>query len=137
MNPTRALLVAGALSLAFSVSAAPPAPPSAPAPAVPKAEEMVTINFSGVTLHAIVQYLSEFSGKPVLLPEKFPGDRKVDIVSSGPSAAVPVKKAAEILASALRTAGYVMIETPVQIQIVQHDGGLGVLAAVVGPGGVG
>ena len=79
---------------------------------------MVTVNFAGVTLHAVVQYLSEFTRKPVLLPDKFPGDRKIDIVSSGQAAAVPVKKAAEILSTALRAAGYVMIETPYQIQIV-------------------
>ena len=115
MNPTRAFLIAGVLSLALALGAF-AAPP--PAPAVSKPEEMVTINFAGVTLHAIVQYLSEFSGKPILLPDKFPGDRKVDIVSSGQAAYVPVKKAAEILSTALRSAGYVMIETPYQIQIV-------------------
>ena len=115
MNPTRAILIAAMLSLALAVGAF-AAPP--PVPAVAKPEDMVTINFAGVTLHAVVQYLSEFSGKPVLLPDRFPGDRKIDIVSSGQASAVPVKKAVEILSTALRAAGYVMIETPYQIQIV-------------------
>jgi general secretion pathway protein D len=114
MNQTRAFFVAGVFSVALALGAF--ATPS-PAPAVSRSEEMVTINFSGVTLHAVVQYLSEFSHKPVLLPDKFPGDRKVDIVSSGQTA-VPVRKATEILSTALRAAGYVMIETPYQIQIV-------------------
>jgi general secretion pathway protein D len=116
MNRNRAFLIAGVLSLALAVGAfaASPAPPLA----IPKPEEMVTVNFAGVTLHAVVQYLSEFTHKPVLLPDKFPGDRKIDIVSSSQAAAVPVKKAAEILSTALRAAGYVMIETPYQIQIV-------------------
>ena len=80
MKPTRAFLIAGVLSLALAVGAF-AAPPPAPAPAVAKPDEMVTINFAGVTLHAVVQYLSEFTHKPVLLPDKFPGDRKIDIVS--------------------------------------------------------
>ncbi|MGD1001754.1 MAG: secretin N-terminal domain-containing protein [Candidatus Brocadiia bacterium] len=117
MKPTRVFVIAGVLSLAL-VAGVFAAPPPTPVPAVAKPEEMVTINFAGVTLHAVVQYLSEFTHKPVLLPDKFPGDRKIDIVSSGQAAAVPVKKAAEILSTALRAAGYVMIETPYQIQIV-------------------
>jgi general secretion pathway protein D len=117
MKPTRAFLIAGVLSLALAVGAS-AAPPPVPVPAVAKPDEMVTINFAGVTLHLVVQYLSDFTHKPVLLPDKFPGDRKIDIVSSGQAAAVPVKKAAEILSTALRSAGYVMIETPYQIQIV-------------------
>jgi general secretion pathway protein D len=123
MNPSRAFLVAGLLSLALVVGAFAAAPP-APQPAVARADVMVTINFSGVTLHAIVQYLSEFTGKPVLLPDKFPGDHKIDIVSSQ-TAPVPIKKAAEILSTALRSAGYVMIETPYQIQIVAEAGAEG------------
>ncbi len=117
MKPSRAFLIAGVLSLALAAGAY-PAPPPPPIPAVVKPDDMITINFAGVTLHAVVQYLSEFTHKPVLLPDKFPGDRKIDIVSSGQAAAVPVKKAAEIFATALRAAGYVMIETPYQIQIV-------------------
>jgi len=95
MKPTRAFLIAGVLSLALAVGAS-AAPPPVPVPAVAKPDEMVTINFAGVTLHLVVQYLSDFTHKPVLLPDKFPGDRKIDIVSSGQAAAVPVKKAAEI-----------------------------------------
>ena len=64
-----------------------------------------------------MQYLSEFSGKPVLLPDRFPGDRKVDIVST----ARPRRAGQEgdgDLSTALLAAGYLMIETPYQIQIV-------------------
>ncbi len=116
MNPTRAFLVAGVLTLALAVGAF-AAPPPAPAPAVSKPDELVLVNFSGVTLHDIVQYLSEWSHKPALLPDKFPGERKVNIVSSQ-NAPVTIEKAAEILSTALRSAGYVMIETPSEIQIV-------------------
>lgn len=94
-----------------------PASAPVPVPAAVKPDDTVIINLSGVTLHLVVQYISQFTGKTIILPDRFPGDRKVDILSAGQTT-VPARKAMEILATVLRNAGYVMIESPYQIQIV-------------------
>ncbi len=77
----------------------------------------VYINLSGVTLESVVQYISDFTGKHVLLPDPFIGDKPVDIVSS-PRAGVPRDAQMEIFATALRAAGYTMLEQEHYIQIV-------------------
>jgi len=79
----------------------------------------VRITLAAVPLSAVVLYISEFTGKPVLLPERFPGDRTVDVISRG-GVDVPQAKAIEILAAALRNVGYSMIEHPDYIQIVSE-----------------
>lgn len=75
------------------------------------------ITLAAVPLSAAVLYISEYTGKPVLLPDRFPGDRTVDVISSG-QADVPQARAIEILATALRSVGYSMIEHASYIQIV-------------------
>lgn len=86
----------------------------APAPA---AEGQVTINLAGVNLHVLVEYVSRVTGKPVLLPDRFPGDRVVDVVSSG-RGTMSKSKAMEIISTALQGAGFAIIERPDYIQIV-------------------
>jgi len=89
---------------------------AAPAMTAESEGKRVHVSLSGVTLHALVQYMSEFSGKPVLLPEQFPGDRRLEIVSSA-SAGVPPEKVMNIFASALRSIGYGLMETENYIQV--------------------
>lgn len=85
----------------------------------PPAGGNVRIALASVPLSAVVLYISEFSGKPVLLPDRFPGDRTVDVVSKG-GAYVPQAKAIEIMAAALRSAGYAMVEHADFIQIISE-----------------
>jgi len=93
------------------------APAAVTTDAAAPAQGTVRITLAAVPLSAVVLYISEYAGKPVLLPDRFAGDRTVDVISSG-GADVPQAKAIEILAAALRNAGYSMIEHPDYIQIV-------------------
>lgn len=88
-------------------------------------EERLHIALSGVTLHAVVQYISLASGKPVVLPDRFPGNRVVDVVSVE-GAEVSGDKAMSIFATVLRGAGYAMIETDNYVQIVPEGKAEGV-----------
>ena len=75
------------------------------------------ITLSGVTLDSVVQFISRIKGKPVLLPDRFPGDAPVDIVSA-PTATIAPEKIMSILSVILRGAGYVIEETDDYIRIV-------------------
>jgi len=102
------------------VGQAPTAQPAKETPAAPAgAEDRMHIVLSGVNLHAVVQYVSLYSGKPVILPGNFPGDRVVDVVS-GDTADVPVARAMSIFASVLRNYGFAMIETENFLHIVSE-----------------
>ncbi len=81
--------------------------------------ERVYINFSGVTLESVVEYISDFTGKPVHLPDPFYGDTPVNIVSS-PRAGLAPEKQIRIFATALRSAKYTMVEHEDFIQIVDE-----------------
>lgn len=85
--------------------------------AAPAVAGEVMVNLSGVTLHSVVQYISQLTGKTVILPQAFPGDKQVDIISSQ-GAGVPREKLLDVLGRALRTAGYTLIETPEVVEIV-------------------
>jgi len=89
-----------------------------------EAPKELHIALSGVTLHSVVQFLSMHTGKPVLLPDRFPGDSPVDVVS-GAGATVPAEKAMGIFAAVLRKAGFTMVERDTLIEIApagQVDG---------------
>jgi len=83
----------------------------------PRQEEKLYINLSGVTLESVIRYISDVTGKPVLLPDPFNGDTPVDIISS-PRAGLPPEKQMRLFATALRSAGYSMVEHDDFIQIV-------------------
>jgi len=100
-----------AVALAAAALGAPGAEPVAPA------EGQVTINLAGVNLHVLVEYVSRVTNKPVLLPDRFPGDRVVDVVSAG-RGTMSKSKAMEIISTALQGAGYAIIEKADYIQIV-------------------
>ena len=86
----------------------------------PETEERMHVVLSGVTLHAVVQYLSFYSGKPVILPPGFPGEKMVDVVS-GEQADVPIAKAMSIFASVLRNHRFAMIEEEDYLRIVSES----------------
>jgi len=102
-----------AVWLAAAMCAAAPAQEPAPRPA---AKGDVTINLSGVTLQVLVLYISDVTGKPVLLPSNFPGEKRVDVVS-GREVKAPADKAMALIAAALRNAGYALVETPDYIRL--------------------
>ncbi|MCD6415318.1 MAG: hypothetical protein J7M08_01305 [Planctomycetes bacterium] len=93
------------------------AQPAAPAQA-PSKPEQLHISLAGVTLHSIVQFLSMYTGKPILLPDRFPGDAPVDVVSAE-GAAVSAQEAMKIFTTVLRKTGYTMVERESYIEIVQ------------------
>jgi len=126
----RVLMVVVAACLAFGQAAA-----SQRTTASDAGGERLVISLSGVNLHAVVLYISEFTGKPVLLPDPFPGEKPVDIVSSS-RAGVPAAQAMSILASALKSAGFAMLETESHIQVVPESqpGGVPIRQQPVGEG---
>lgn len=89
-------------------------PNNLPKPSQVKKELYITL--SGVTLHSITQFISMYTGKPVLLPDPFPGDAPIDVIS-GEGVAVPADKAMSIFASVLRTAGYTIVDRASHIEI--------------------
>lgn len=107
----------------------PPADEFADGPA-----EELHISLAGVTLGSVVEFLSIHTGKPVLLPDRFPGDSKVDVVSGRTSTVTP-ESAEDIFTSMLRQAGFTILERPGHLEVVPagrtaglpvhhvHDGG--------------
>lgn len=95
-----------AVAACAAAAAQEPAPKPAPAPA---AKGEMTINLSGVTLQVLVLYISDVTGKPVLLPPNFPGEKRVDVVS-GREVKAPADKAMGVIAATLRNSGYALIE---------------------------
>jgi len=93
------------------------APKPAPAPAV---KGDMTINLSGVTLQALVLYISDVTGKPVLLPANFPGEKRVDVVS-GREVKAPADKVMGVIAATLRNAGYALVETADYIRLAPEN----------------
>ena len=90
--------------------------PAKPAKSV-EADETLQIRLSGVKLSFIVQYISIRTGKHVILPERFPGESPVDVVS-GERVDITADEAMSIFAAVLRNAGYAMKETEDSIEIV-------------------
>lgn len=119
MNSTPVRLLLAVAVLAALALPALAADPPAPAQAAAAGDGQVTINLAGVNLHALVEYVSRVTGKPVLLPDRFPGDRAVDVISTG-RGTMSKSKAMEIISTALQGAGYAIIEKPDYIQIVQQ-----------------
>jgi len=109
MKPLRVVLMAVIVAggLARPCLADGPAPP---------AEPKVYITLSGVTMHAVVQFLARQTGKHVVLPEAFPGDAPVDIVG-GDSTAVSADEAMKIYATVLRKAGYTILDRGSHLEI--------------------
>ena len=94
-----------------------PAAVGAPADASqPPRTPKVIINLPGVPLDSVVQTLSILTGKPVLLPDGFPGDAPVDVIS-GTGVGVPPEKAMSVLVAVLRKAGYTLVERESHIEI--------------------
>jgi general secretion pathway protein D len=91
--------------------------PSAAGATPPANGEGVSVNLSGVTLQSVVQYISKLTGKPVIPPQGFPGDKLVDVVSAE-GVGVPPDKLLGLLGRTLRTAGYAMVESADCIEIV-------------------
>ena len=59
-----------------------------------------------------------YNVKPVLVPDRFPGDTKVNIVSDK-DATIPADEAMNLFATVLRNAGYTIIDRKAHLQIVQ------------------
>lgn len=114
--------MAALLCLAASAGGQAPQPPSEPddnadALLAEADEDMVSLNLSGVTLKAVVLYISDVTGKPVLLPSGFPGDRRLEVVT-GRRAKAPAHRAMAVIAAALRNAGFVLAESEEYIRIL-------------------
>jgi len=77
----------------------------------------VQMNLAGATLHSLVQFISLTRGKPVLLPDRFPGNSPVDIVA-GRNATVPPERVMNVISAILRDAGYVIEETADYVRLV-------------------
>ena len=83
------------------------------------------ISLTGATLHSVALYVSDFTGKPVVLPPRFPGDKTVKILSSS-RAGIPAAKAMNVFATALRSHGFAMVATEDYIWIVSENEAKGV-----------
>ncbi len=102
-------LVALTLAAAPARSAGAAGPPSAEA-------EGYQITLSGVTLSSVVEFLSRETGKPVLLPERFPGEAPVDVIS-GAGVQVSRQSAMGVFSGVLRKAGYTVLQRDSYIEI--------------------
>ncbi len=89
-------------------------PPDTAQPA--EGEEGYQITLSGVTLSSVIEFLSQQTGKPVLLPERFPGEAPVDVVS-GAGVQVSREKAMGVFSGVLRKAGYTVLDRGGYIEI--------------------
>jgi len=95
----------------------------------------VYITLSGVTLHAVVQFLARHTGKHVVLPDAFPGDTPVDIVG-GEATPVSADDAMRIYVTVLRKAGFTILDrgTHLEISPVSKADGVPVCADPTAPG---
>ncbi len=83
----------------------------------PKEETKLSINLSNLPVGALITYVSELTGKPVVLPKGFDSTEPVNIVAAE-TAKVPRDRLLSVIASALRQMKYVLVEDEELISLV-------------------
>ena len=115
----KVLALATVCALVVPSLAAPPAPGRRPA------KGKFNITLAGVTLKHLTLYISDITGKPVVLPPRFPGDARVDIVSA-PNAELDSREAAmSLIAVTLRNAGFALEEHEKYVRVVPDKQAVG------------